>query len=219
MAADEIERFRREMIERTGDIHAGGSIDEATLLREVMNTVGKTGVSGGEDPQLSGGFSFHLWRVPFGRRTGLTIEGTSMSGGRSVSPLPVDDAVVLAPVQDASRRRAVGLRPILDRRCTRRPWNAQVGTAGWPSRPNNRMIVGISPPRGNGGRSSRMWLRTAGRHPRHHRFRRDHPALGWPGALRAIDRHGVRGSCRGDRRSVRRRQVPLPATRSGRSRR
>jgi type III restriction enzyme len=41
MAADEIERFRREMVERTGDVHAGETIDEATLLREVMNTVGK----------------------------------------------------------------------------------------------------------------------------------------------------------------------------------
>ena len=41
MAGDEIERFRREMIERTGDVHAADSIDDATLLREVMNTVGK----------------------------------------------------------------------------------------------------------------------------------------------------------------------------------
>jgi type III restriction enzyme len=46
IAADEIERFRREMIERTGDIHAGDSIDDATLLREVMNTVGKEGKLG-----------------------------------------------------------------------------------------------------------------------------------------------------------------------------
>jgi type III restriction enzyme len=46
MAADEIERFRREMIERTGDIRAGETIDEATLLREVMNTVGKKGKLG-----------------------------------------------------------------------------------------------------------------------------------------------------------------------------
>ncbi|MEJ8570768.1 BPTD_3080 family restriction endonuclease [Microbaculum marinum] len=43
MAGDEIERFRREMIERTGDVHAADSIDDATLLREVMNTVGKEG--------------------------------------------------------------------------------------------------------------------------------------------------------------------------------
>ena len=46
IAADEIERFRREMVERTGDIRAGETIDEATLLREVMNTVGKTGKLG-----------------------------------------------------------------------------------------------------------------------------------------------------------------------------
>lgn len=42
-AADEIERFRREMVERTGDIRAGEAIDDQTLLREVMNTVGKKG--------------------------------------------------------------------------------------------------------------------------------------------------------------------------------
>jgi type III restriction enzyme len=41
MAADEIERFRREMVERSGDARAGETIDDATLLREVMNTVGK----------------------------------------------------------------------------------------------------------------------------------------------------------------------------------
>src|SRR6266540_2232450 len=41
MAADEIERFRREIVERTGDIRAGNDIDDTTLLREVMNTVGK----------------------------------------------------------------------------------------------------------------------------------------------------------------------------------
>lgn len=43
MAADEIERFRREMVERTGDARAGETVDDATLLREVMNTVGKKG--------------------------------------------------------------------------------------------------------------------------------------------------------------------------------
>jgi type III restriction enzyme len=43
MAADEIERFRREMVERSGDARAGETIDDATLLREVMNTVGKKG--------------------------------------------------------------------------------------------------------------------------------------------------------------------------------
>jgi type III restriction enzyme len=42
MAADEIERFRRDIIERTGDVHAADNITDQALLREVMNTVGKT---------------------------------------------------------------------------------------------------------------------------------------------------------------------------------
>jgi type III restriction enzyme len=41
MAADEIERFRRDIVERTGDAHAADSITDQALLREVMNTVGK----------------------------------------------------------------------------------------------------------------------------------------------------------------------------------
>src|SRR5262245_48387623 len=41
MAADEIERFRRDIIERTGDARAAESITDQDLLREVMNTVGK----------------------------------------------------------------------------------------------------------------------------------------------------------------------------------
>ena len=41
MAADEIARFRRERIQRTGDIRAGDNISDQDLLREVMNTVGK----------------------------------------------------------------------------------------------------------------------------------------------------------------------------------
>jgi type III restriction enzyme len=41
-AADaEIERFRREIVERKGDLQAGDDIRDADLLREVMNTVGK----------------------------------------------------------------------------------------------------------------------------------------------------------------------------------
>ena len=43
MASDEIERFRREIVERTGDALAGQHITEPELLREVMNTVGKAG--------------------------------------------------------------------------------------------------------------------------------------------------------------------------------
>jgi type III restriction enzyme len=43
MAADEIERFRREVVERTGDLKAADSLTDQDLLREVMNTVGKSG--------------------------------------------------------------------------------------------------------------------------------------------------------------------------------
>lgn len=46
MAADEIERFRREMIERTGDLRSGQNLSDQELLREVMNTVGKPGQLG-----------------------------------------------------------------------------------------------------------------------------------------------------------------------------
>ncbi|MGH7041790.1 MAG: BPTD_3080 family restriction endonuclease, partial [Acetobacteraceae bacterium] len=41
MAADEIDRFRREIIERTSDIRAADNLTDQDLLREVMNTVGK----------------------------------------------------------------------------------------------------------------------------------------------------------------------------------
>ena len=43
MAADEIDRFRREIIERTGDRRQAENISDQELLREVMNTVGKPG--------------------------------------------------------------------------------------------------------------------------------------------------------------------------------
>ena len=41
MAADEIERFRRDIIDRTKDAHAADNLTDQDLLREVMNTVGK----------------------------------------------------------------------------------------------------------------------------------------------------------------------------------
>src|SRR5438067_2327439 len=51
MASDEIERFRREILERGGkmadELQQGKEIDDVTLLREVMNTVGKHGQLGG----------------------------------------------------------------------------------------------------------------------------------------------------------------------------
>ncbi len=43
MATDEIERFRREIIVRTGDRRQAENITDQDLLREVMNTVGKKG--------------------------------------------------------------------------------------------------------------------------------------------------------------------------------
>jgi len=51
MASDEIERFRREIVERGGkaaeEVQGGKELDDVTLLREVMNTVGKYGQLGG----------------------------------------------------------------------------------------------------------------------------------------------------------------------------
>ena len=47
MASDEIERFRREIIERTGDRNQAENITDQDLLREVMNTVGKEERLGG----------------------------------------------------------------------------------------------------------------------------------------------------------------------------
>lgn len=46
MAAVEIDRFKREIIERTGDARAAENIEDSQLLREVMNTVGKPGTLG-----------------------------------------------------------------------------------------------------------------------------------------------------------------------------
>ncbi|QDV45809.1 Type III restriction enzyme, res subunit [Stieleria neptunia] len=41
LAGDEIERFRQDIVQRTGNIRDGESITDSDLLREVMNTVGK----------------------------------------------------------------------------------------------------------------------------------------------------------------------------------
>ena len=48
MAADEIERFRREIVERTGDSRQAENLTDQDLLREVMNTVGKPGRLGAD---------------------------------------------------------------------------------------------------------------------------------------------------------------------------
>ena len=47
-ASDEIERFRREIIERTGEPREAENLSDQDLLREVMNTVGKVGRLGGD---------------------------------------------------------------------------------------------------------------------------------------------------------------------------
>ena len=47
MASHEIERFRREIVERSGDVRSGDNITDQDLLREVMNTVGKPDTLGG----------------------------------------------------------------------------------------------------------------------------------------------------------------------------
>ena len=46
-AGDEIERFRREIVERTGDRRQAEQLSDQDLLREVMNTVGKPDALGG----------------------------------------------------------------------------------------------------------------------------------------------------------------------------
>lgn len=48
MAADEIDRSRREIIERTGDARQAENLTDQDLLREVMNTVGKPGRLGAD---------------------------------------------------------------------------------------------------------------------------------------------------------------------------
>lgn len=45
-AAPEIARFKDELIQRTGDRAAADRIDDAAILREVMNTVGRKGALG-----------------------------------------------------------------------------------------------------------------------------------------------------------------------------
>ena len=45
-AKDEIERFKEELIQRTGDRAAAEKIDDTTILREVLNTVGRRGQLG-----------------------------------------------------------------------------------------------------------------------------------------------------------------------------
>lgn len=48
MASDEIERYRREILQRTGDQQQADNISDSDLLREVMNTVGKSDTLGAQ---------------------------------------------------------------------------------------------------------------------------------------------------------------------------
>jgi type III restriction enzyme len=59
MAGTEIEQFRRDIIERTGDLQAASNITDAELLREVMNTVGKAGQAGRIHPLRGVGVHAH----------------------------------------------------------------------------------------------------------------------------------------------------------------
>ena len=43
IASDEIDQFKREIVDRSGDQRAADSLSDADILREVMNTVGKPG--------------------------------------------------------------------------------------------------------------------------------------------------------------------------------
>lgn len=45
-ASEEIQRFKDELVQRTGDQRAGENVADEAILREVMNTVGKTGQLG-----------------------------------------------------------------------------------------------------------------------------------------------------------------------------
>lgn len=47
-AADEIEAFKRELVQRTGDVRAGENLSDQDLLRQVLNTVGKAGELGAD---------------------------------------------------------------------------------------------------------------------------------------------------------------------------
>ena len=48
VAADEIEAFKRELVQRTGNAHAADNLSDQDLLRQVLNTVGKPGELGAD---------------------------------------------------------------------------------------------------------------------------------------------------------------------------
>ena len=110
MAADEIERFRREIVERTGDARAGENITDQELLREVMNTVGKPGQLGGVDPLRRLGLDAHRrlgrqHRHPRAGRPRLRHPAPLRAGDRPRAAPPVVRPERGGPVQRRIRRR------------------------------------------------------------------------------------------------------------------
>ena len=61
-------------------------------------------------------------------------------------PSCLEDRAVLRAVKDASRRKAVALRALLDRPSARRRLNRQVGAGKWSWRSHQEMDVGDTAP-------------------------------------------------------------------------
>ena len=126
MAADEIERFRREIIERTGDRRQAENLTDQDLLREVMNTVGKYGRLG---DSIRCVVSVSMLTEGWDARTvthvlGVRAFGTqlSMRAGHRPGPAP--------PVLRPQRREPVQRRI---RRCPGHPLRFHRQTGGCPS--------------------------------------------------------------------------------------
>ena len=76
MASVEIEQFRREIIERTGNRQDAENLKDEDLLREVMNTVGRQGKLGESNPLRGLGVDAH-------RRPGTPTIVTHVLGVRA----------------------------------------------------------------------------------------------------------------------------------------
>ena len=126
-AADLIERFRRERVERSGNPESADSISDQELLREVMNTVGKEGRLGGEYPLRRVGV--HADRG-LGRQhchprtgcTGLRHTASVRAGGRTSTSAPVLRPERGWTVQRRVRRRAGHTIRFHCPPCNRRAW-------------------------------------------------------------------------------------------------
>ena len=113
-ATDEIERFRREIITRTGDRRQAESLSDQDLLREVMNTVGVADRLGRHHPLRGIGIDAHrglgrAHRHPHSRGARVR-HATPVRAGSGPRPA--------APVLRSERRRRVRRRI---RRCARHP--------------------------------------------------------------------------------------------------